>query len=74
MFNKMKTGILPVNFGIYSGVDYGRVWLKNDPSKKWHNSYGGGLLLMAAEVFTGNISLFHSDDGLRFAFALGLNF
>lgn len=74
MFSKLKTGILPINLGVYTGVDYGRVWLKDDPSKKWHNSYGGGLLLMAAEVFTGNISLFNSDDGLRFAFALGLNF
>ncbi|WP_417195196.1 metallophosphoesterase [Bizionia sp.] len=74
MFSKIKTGILPINLGVYSGVDYGRVWLKDDPSKKWHNSYGGGLLIMAAEVFTGNVSLFNSDDGLRFAFALGLNF
>ncbi len=74
MFNKMKTGILPINLGVYTGVDYGRVWLKDDPSKKWHNSYGGGLLIIAAEVFTGNVSLFSSDDGLRFAFSLGLDF
>ncbi|MGY0391638.1 metallophosphoesterase [Bizionia sp. KMM 8389] len=74
MFQKLKTGVLPINFGVYTGVDYGRVWLQDDPSKKWHNSYGGGLLIMAAEVFTGNVSLFNSDDGLRFAFSLGLNF
>ncbi|MFD2551101.1 metallophosphoesterase [Bizionia sediminis] len=74
MFPKIKTGVLPINFGLYSGVDYGRVWLDNDSSKKWHNAYGGGLLIMAAEMFTGNISLFNSADGLRFAFALGLSF
>ncbi|TYB79115.1 metallophosphoesterase [Bizionia myxarmorum] len=74
MFKKVKTGVLPINLGVYSGVDYGRVWMKEDPSEKWHNSYGGGVLLIAAEVFTGNISLFNSNEGLRFAFSLGLNF
>ncbi|EGV44556.2 phosphoesterase [Bizionia argentinensis JUB59] len=74
MFSKLKTGILPINLGVYTGVDYGRVWLKDDFSEKWHNSYGGGLLLIAAEVFTGNISLFNSDDGFRFAFSLGVDF
>ncbi|GAA3773983.1 metallophosphoesterase [Corallibacter vietnamensis] len=74
MFSKMKTGIVPINLGVYGGFDYGRVWLKNDPSDKWHNAYGGGFLLIAAELFTGDFSLFHSDDGFRFAFGLGLKF
>jgi hypothetical protein len=73
-FKKMKTGILPINLGIYGGFDYGRVWLSNDKSEVWHNSYGGGLLIIAAEYFTANISVFNSADSARFAFALGLKF
>ena len=74
MFKKKKTGLIPVNLGMYGGFDYGRVWLKEDASSKWHNSYGGGVLVMAAETITGDFSLFNSDDGLRFAFALGFKF
>ncbi|WP_452218952.1 metallophosphoesterase [Lacinutrix undariae] len=74
MFKKKKTGLIPVNLGMYGGFDYGRVWLKDDPSNKWHNSYGGGFLVMAAETITGDFSLFNSNDGLRFAFGLGFKF
>lgn len=74
MFNKKKTGLVPINLGMYAGFDYGRVWLKDDPSSKWHNSYGGGFLVMAAETITGDFSLFNSKDGLRFAFGLGFKF
>ncbi|WP_250433183.1 metallophosphoesterase [Hanstruepera flava] len=74
LFSKLKTGLLPVNLGIYGGFDYGRVWLSNDNSNVWHNSYGGGVFVVAAELFTINTSLFNSNDGMRFALALGLNF
>ena len=73
-FNKLKTGLLPINFGVYAGFDYGRVWVQHDDSDIWHNSYGGGVFVVAAELFTVNTSLFNSDDGLRFAIALGLSF
>lgn len=74
IFGKFKTGLLPMNLGAYGGFDYGRVWLSNDTSSVWHNSYGGGVFLVAAELFTINTSLFNGSDGLRFALALGLNF
>ncbi len=73
-FRKLKTGLLPINLGIYGGFDYGRVWLSNDSSSVWHNSYGGGILVIAAELFTANISVFNSDDSARFALAFGLKF
>ncbi|WP_223032743.1 metallophosphoesterase [Hanstruepera marina] len=74
IFSKLKTGLLPVNLGVYGGFDYGRVWLSNDTSNVWHNSYGGGVFVVAAELFTINTSLFNGNDGMRFALALGLNF
>ena len=71
---KMKTGLLPLNIGIYGGVDYGRVWHENDNSDVWNNSFGGGVFANAADILTLNVSAFNSDDGLRFAFKLGFGF
>ena len=73
-FGSLKTGILPINIGIYGGVDYGRVWLENDKSDKWNNSFGGGFFVNMAQIMTANISAFNSDDGLRLAFQLGFGF
>ena len=71
---KVKTGILPLNIGIYTGIDYGRVWIDEEDSDKWNNSFGGGIFINGADLITGNISAFNSDDGLRLAFALGFAF
>ncbi len=71
---KIRTGLLPVNIGIYGGVDYGRVWLEDDNSKKWHNSFGGGIFANAADLMTFQISYFTADDGARIAFGLGFGF
>ena len=71
---KIKTGLLPLNIGIYGGFDYGRVWLENDISDKWNNSIGGGLFFNGANMITGNLSAFNSDDGLRLSFRLGFGF
>jgi len=71
---KIKTGLLPLQLGVYGGVDYGRVWLENDPSEKWNNSYGGGLFLNAANVITANFSAFIANEGLRLGFKMGFAF
>jgi len=73
-FSSMKTKLIPVRVGVYSGFDYGRVWLNEEDSKKWHNSYGGGFFINGAELLSANIGLFNSSDGLRAAFSLGFQF
>jgi len=73
-FTNLKTGLMPLSIGIYGGADYGRVWIDNDNSEKWHNSLGGGLFVNFAGLAAGNISAFNSSDGLRFAFKLGFGF
>ncbi len=70
----LKTGLLPINLGFFGGVDYGRVWLEDDDSDKWNNSFGGGIFANLANMATANISAFNSDDGLRLAFRLGFGF
>jgi hypothetical protein len=80
LLSKVKTSLVPLNIGIYSGFDYGKVWgeqsLTVDPfsSKKWNTSYGGGLFINAAEMLSANIAAFTSDDGLRIAAGIGFKF
>lgn len=72
-FRKLKSGFAPMNLGFYGGLDLGRVWLKNDTSKQWHNSIGGGIWLNAAKFITGQAGAFTSSDGVRIAFKLGFD-
>ncbi len=71
---KLKNGIIPIRYGIFGGADYGRVWLPQEVSDKWHQSVGGGLWLNGVNLITAKVSYFYSTDGDRVAFALGLNF
>ncbi|MEN3323091.1 metallophosphoesterase [Mariniflexile soesokkakense] len=71
---EVKTGLLPLNIGIYGGADYGRVWVEDEGSNRWNTSVGGGVFINAANMITGNISAFHSNDGLLIAFKFGFGF
>ncbi|WP_242084375.1 metallophosphoesterase [Aestuariivivens sediminis] len=73
-FPSFKTNILPLQIGVFGGFDVGRVWLKDDFSDKWHNDYGGGFWVTAAETLAGTFNFFNSVEGLRFSFGLGLSF
>ena len=70
-FRKLKSGFAPMNLGFYTGFDIGRVWLQDESSKKWHNSYGGGLWLKVAEMATANLGVFSSTEDTRISFGLG---
>ena len=70
----VKTSIIPVQYGVFTGFDYGRVWLTNENYNNWKTSYGGGLWLSAAELVNLNISIFNSKEGPYFKFGLGFGF
>ena len=79
--SNLNTAILPLNIGIYGGFDYGKVWgvpsnltLVPLRSSKPNTSSGGGVFINAANMLTGSVGLFHSNDGLRFNFDLGFDF
>jgi len=80
-FKHFKTTFLPMNVGLYAGFDYGRVYvsddLVSDPAFNkdgFNTSIGGGMFLNIVDMMTVNISVFDSDDGLRFAFKFGFGF
>lgn len=67
-------GFIPMDFGIYGGFDYGRVWVSSETSNKWHNSYGLGVWINALGQATLQVSVFNSKDEARFVFGLGFGF
>lgn len=69
-----KTNVIPMKFGVFGGFDYGRVWVENDTSDKWHNSVGGGIFLNFVDTISTNLSVFKGAENTRFAFQLGFNF
>ncbi|HEX8562492.1 MAG TPA: metallophosphoesterase [Flavobacterium sp.] len=71
---KLKNGFGPLYYGLFGGVDYGRVWLKDDTSEKWHQSYGGGVYLNGVNLVTARLSYFQSGDGGRLVFGFLLGF
>jgi outer membrane protein assembly factor BamA len=71
---KSKASFSPVKYGLTAGFDYGRVWIEDDDSNKWHNNIGGSFWLSRFESFTGNIGYYHSTEGGRVSFTLGFEF
>jgi len=71
-FNRFKTGLLPIQIGIFGGADVGRVWLDGEDSDIWHNSLGGGFWINAVDILSGQFGAFNSDDGLRINFGFGV--
>ena len=78
---RTKTSVLPLSYGIYTGFDYGRVWINdefvtdpnfNDDALK--TSYGGGVYMNLVDMLSAQIGLFNSDDNLRFSFSFGFQF
>lgn len=74
LLGKFKTSVIPLKYGITGGVDYGRIWVENDTSDKWHNSAGGSFWISGLETFTANLGYYGSSDGGRIAFVLGFAF
>ncbi|MFC4818436.1 metallophosphoesterase [Flavobacterium sp. GCM10023249] len=71
---KIRQSLLPMQYGLLGGYDYGRVWLDGEDSKQWHHSVGGGLWLNGLNAVTARITYFNGSDGNRIAFGLGFGF
>lgn len=71
---RFKTNFIPLQIGLSAGFDNGRVWSEGGQFEKWHNNYGGSVWVSGFSSLTGNLGLYHGDDGNRLLFSLGLNF
>ncbi|MEM7084644.1 MAG: metallophosphoesterase [Bacteroidota bacterium] len=72
-FPQFKTGILPIQLGIFGGYDAGRVWLDGESSNTWHSNAGGGFWINAVDTLSGQLGVFSGDDGIRIAFGFGVS-
>ena len=72
-FNQFQTGFLPMQIGVFSGYDIGRVWLDGEESGSWHNSYGGGFWINSSRALSGTVSFFGGNEGWRVSFGFGFS-
>ncbi|GAB3016436.1 BamA/TamA family outer membrane protein [Spirosoma pulveris] len=66
--------LFPGSVGLLAFNDVGRVWLKGETSKKWHNGYGGGLYVTPASLLLVTASVGFSDEGALPYVSLGFRF
>lgn len=66
--------ILPGQLGVTGFFDVGRVWEKNDASKKWHNGAGCGIYFAPAQMLVLQFVMGHSTEGWYPYFTMGFRF
>ncbi len=66
--------VIPLVYGVTAGFDYGRVWVPGEDSEQWHSNYGGSIWISAGFALTGNIGLYHGDDGNRLSVMLNFKY
>lgn len=71
---ELGNSFTPLQYGVFAGIDHGRVWYPDEDSNKWHSSYGGGFWLTLFHEYTGKLSFFTSNDDQRFMLQLGMGF
>jgi len=71
---KSKSYVLPGDVGLVGYYDMGRVWMKGEDSRKWHNSIGGGLYFVPFNVVMLSATVGVSDEDRLFNFTVGTKF
>ncbi|NRA93495.1 MAG: phosphoesterase, partial [Psychroserpens sp.] len=78
---RLKTSLVPIEYGVFGGFDYGRVWvddsLVGNPDfneDQLNTSVGGGFFVNMVDMLAFNLGLFSSEDSLRFSFGFGFQF
>lgn len=66
-----KWYILPGDFGLVAFNEIGRVWLKNESSRRWHNSYGGGIYYVPFNMVIVSATMAFSKEENLFNFSIG---
>ena len=71
---KSKSYVVPGDVGVMGFYDVGRVWQRGEDSKKWHNSYGGGLYYIPYSLVMISITAGFSPEDRLLNFSLGTKF
>lgn len=68
---KSQWYILPGDFGVIGFNDIGRVWMRNDPSRRWHYAYGGGIYYVPFNMVIISATTGFSKEENLFNFSIG---
>jgi hypothetical protein len=68
---KSKSYVLPGDVGLMGFYDVGRVWNKEEISKKWHPTYGGGFSFLPSGVVMMSFTVGISPEESLMNFSLG---
>jgi hypothetical protein len=66
-----KWYVLPGDVGLVAFNDVGRVWLRSEKSKRWHNAYGGGLYYVPFNMVIVSATMAFSKEENLFNFSVG---
>ncbi|AXY77360.1 hypothetical protein D3H65_26750 [Paraflavitalea soli] len=66
--------VLPGIMGMIAFYDIGRVWQKDEHSKKWHNGVGGGLFFAPAQMIVIRALAGYSSEGWLPFVVVGMRF
>jgi len=67
----VKSYLFPGTLGLVLFNDVGRVWLKGESSKKWHDSYGGGFYFIPFKLVIISATMGFSDEEKLLNFSVG---
>ena len=63
--------VIKGDFGVIGFGETGRVWMRNESSTKWHNSYGGGIYLTPFNMVIVSAVLAISEEDKLFNAGIG---
>jgi hypothetical protein len=69
-----KSYIVPGAVGLLAFNEVGKVWVKNETSRKWHDSYGGGFYYSPYNFAIVSATIAFSEEGNLFNFSIGTKF
>lgn len=69
-----KSYVIPGTVGLVGFNDVGRVWVKGEDSKTWHDSYGGGLYFTPFNYVLVSATVGYSKEETLFNFTVGTKF
>jgi hypothetical protein len=67
----VKSYLFPGTFGLVLFNDVGRVWLKNESSRTWHDAYGGGFYFIPFKMILISATISFSEEERLFNFSAG---
>ncbi len=69
-----KSYFLPGAFGVLGFTDVGKVWTRSNESKRWHNSFGGGVYYAAYNTVLLSATVGFSKEEALLNFTIGSKF